>query len=114
MNIERGDSVKFGEKWCKEHGRQNLINQVIKFTPQWFENDNGLYSFQTECPGIFNEECEEPESIYHLFGNTFEKFMDCQLIKGTFEDQEEYAKIIEADNNTEAESWNAYSDLINL
>ncbi|MFC9538678.1 hypothetical protein ACFTQ7_02195 [Lysinibacillus sp. NPDC056959] len=40
MNIERGDSVKFGEKWCKEHGRENLINQVIKFTPQWFEDDN--------------------------------------------------------------------------
>ncbi|MGY3186469.1 hypothetical protein [Lysinibacillus sp. TE18511] len=109
MNIERGDSVKFGEKWCKEHGREDLLNQVIKFTPQWFEDDNGLYSYETECPGIYNEECEEVDSIYHLFGNTFENFMDCELIKGTVEDKEEYEKIIQGKNDAEAKCWNEYA-----
>lgn len=108
MNIERGDSVKFGEKWCKEHGRKDLINKVIKFTPQWFEDDNGLYSFETECPGIYDEENQEAYSIYHLFGNYFENFMDCELIKGTIKDKKEYEKIIQDKNEAEAKRWEEF------
>lgn len=108
MNIERGDSVKFGEKWCKAHRREDLVNQVVKFTPQWFEDDNGLYVADIECPGIDNGKDAEPDSIYHLFGNSFENFMDCELIKGTDEDKEEYQKIIKDQNAAEAKYWESY------
>ena len=105
MNIERGDSVKFGEKWCKEFKREELTNQIIQFTPQYFEDDNGLYAYTTECPGVFFKGEEEAESIYHLFGNEFEYFMDCELIKGTEEDKEAYQQIIKANNDADAALW---------
>jgi hypothetical protein len=109
MNIERGDSVKFGEKWCVEHGREDLINQVVKFTPQWFDEDNGLYTYESECPGIYDKENEEADSIYHLFGNHFENFMDCELIKGTEEDKKEYQRIIQDRMDEEAKSWEEFA-----
>ncbi|MFY0516472.1 hypothetical protein ACOMCU_01385 [Lysinibacillus sp. UGB7] len=108
MNFERGDSVKFGEKWCEEHGRKELINQIVKFSPQWFEDDNGLYTYDVECPGIYDEVNKEADSIYHLFGNNFEKFMDCELVKGTAIDKEEYQKIIQDKIEAEAKHWDEY------
>lgn len=95
MNIERGDSIKFGKRWCKEHNTKDLIGKIIKLTPQYFEEDNGLYVYYSECPGIFDEENGEAESIYHLFGNDLEDFMDCKLIKGVEKDKEDYQKLIE-------------------
>lgn len=106
--IERGDSVKFGKKWCKVYERKDLINKVIKFTPQWFEEDNGLYCYETECPGIWNEKEEEADSIYHLFGNDFERLMDCEIIKGTEEDKIEYQKIIQDKFDKEATLYNEF------
>lgn len=94
INFERGDSVKFGMKWCKEHRSKHLIGKVVMMTPPWFECDNGLYCEDQECPGMMEEGSNEPDSIYHLFGNNFENFMDCELIKGTDEDKAAYQKII--------------------
>lgn len=108
MNIERGDSVKFGVEYCKTYGREELIGSIVKFTPQWFEEDNGLFVYQEECPGIDNGENTEPDSIYHLFGNEFENFMDCVLIKGSDEDKLEYEKIIKDFNDAEAKCWDDY------
>ncbi|MEX3623742.1 hypothetical protein [Viridibacillus arvi] len=105
MNIERGDSIKFGEQWCNKHGSEELSGKTIKLTPQYFEEDNGLYVNYSECPGIYDKENEEAESIYHLFGNHFENFMDCKLIKGTDADKEEYEKIIKDQREVEAKSW---------
>lgn len=110
MNIERGDSVKFGEKWCKEHGREELINQTVKLTPQYFEYDNGLYTSEQECPGIYDKENQEANSIYHLFGNDLEDFMDCELIKGTEEDKKEYQKIIQDQIDAETKSWDEFAN----
>lgn len=108
MNIERGDSIKFGKKWCKEHGSEELVEKTIKLTPQYFEEDNGLYTHYSECPGIYDADNDEAESIYHLFGNNFENFMDCVLIKGTEADKEEYQNIIKERQNEEAKSWDEF------
>lgn len=108
MNIEQGDSIKFGEQWCKEHGSEDMIGKTILLTPQEFEEDNGLYAYYSECLGIFREEDEEAESIYHLFGNQFEHFMDCELIKGTDADKAAYEKIIEDRKKEEAKSWQTF------
>lgn len=109
MNIERGDSVKFGQEWCIQYGREELVNQTVKLTPQYFEDDNGLYTFERECPGIYDKENEEADSIYHLFGNNFEKFMDCELIKGTEEDKKAYQKIIQDKIEEEEKSWEEFA-----
>ena len=105
MNIERGDSIKFGEQYCKAYGREELMDNTVKLTPQYFEEDNGLFTYTSECPGIYDEINEEADSIYHLFGNDFENFMDCVLIKGTAADKEEYEKIIKDQLAAEEKYW---------
>lgn len=108
VDFEYGDSIKFGEKYCKKYGCEDLIAKTIMMTPQYFEEDNGLYVYTSECAGIYDEEKEEAESIYHLFGNNFEYFMDCELIKGTNENKKKYRDIIDLHNKAledEADSW---------
>jgi Zn-finger protein len=82
-----------------------LINKTVMMTPQWFEEDNGLYCYETECPGMWFERSKEADSIYHLFGTQFENFMDCTLIKGTGEDKATYKKIIQDTAEAEAKAW---------
>ena len=94
FKFERGDSIEFGEKYCKEHGYEYLTGKTIMMTPQYFEDDNGLYCYQVECAGIYDEVNEEPMSVYHLFGNDFENFMDCELVRGTEEDKDKYQNIL--------------------
>lgn len=110
MKIEGGDSIKFGIKWCNHNGRKNLLNKTVKLTPQWFEEDNGLYCYDSICPGIWNKDDEEADSIYHLFGNHLECLMDCEIIKGSQKDKDEYHKIIEDTNNAEAEEMGRMAD----
>lgn len=43
------------------------------------------------------DEDEMPDSIYHLFGNEFEGFLDCTLIKGTEVDYEAYRQKCESE-----------------
>lgn len=108
INFERGDSVKFGEKWCVEHNSEHLIGKTIMMTPQWFDYDDDLGGGVTECPGMLEEGSNDPDSIYHLFGNNFENFMDCVHIKGSDEDKAAYKKIIEDIHRAEAEAWERF------
>jgi len=94
INFEIGDSIKFGENYCNEFGCEELKNKIIMMTPQYFEEDNGLYVYTSVCAGIYDEYDEEAESIYHLFGNIFEYFMDCELIKGSENDKKEYNNLL--------------------
>lgn len=106
--IEKGDSVKFGERWCKENGWEELKNKTIMLSPQYFEEDNGLYNFATHCPGICDED-GEPHSIYHLFGNDLEDYMDCELIKGSDIDKANYQRTIQEEIDRENEYWESLS-----
>lgn len=108
VNFERGDSVKFGEKWCKENRCEHLIGETIMMTPQWFDYDDDLGGGMEECPGMIMEDGEEPESIYHLFGNNFENFMDCEHIKGTDGEKAAYKKIIKDVEEAEAKAWEKF------
>lgn len=108
MEIEYGDSVKFGVEWCNKYGSKNLLNKTIMMTPQYFEEDNGLYSYESECPGIWDEKSQEADSIYHLFGNHFEWFSDCQLIKGTQADKDYCQQLI---NNRNDEISKGYEEM---
>lgn len=108
INFENGDSIKFGEQYCKKYGLEYLTGETVMMTPQYFEEDNGLYTYTSECAGIYNNRNEEADSIYHLFGNNFEYFMDCELIKGTEEDKYKYQTVLDEYNERlekEAEGW---------
>lgn len=110
--IEEGDSVKFGEQWCEENGWEELKGKTIMLSPQYFEEDNGLYTYTTHCLGICDE-VEEPYSIYHLFGNNLENFMDCELIKGFDTDKENYQRMVQDETDRENEYWESLSkDLV--
>lgn len=86
-----------------------MVGKTIKLTPQYFEEDNGLYTYYSECPGIYDKEDEEADSIYHLFGNNFEHFMDCELVKGTVADKEEYEKLIKNRRDAEEKTWEQFA-----
>ena len=85
LELKSGDKIKFGKKYCVETGQEDLLNKIIMLTPQYFEEDNGLYTYQSECPGICLDE-NEPDSIFHLFGNDLEYFYDCEHIPATEDD----------------------------
>lgn len=83
-----------------KNGREELIGKTLRLEPQWFEMDNGLYCYWQVCPGLpamDEDEDEMPDSIYHLFGNEFEGFLDCTLIKGTEVDYEAYRQKCESE-----------------
>lgn len=106
FKFENGDSVKFGEKWCEAHNSMHLNGKTIMMTPQWFDYDDDLGGGIDVCPGIWEEGSEEADSIYHLFGNDFEDFMDCELIKGTEVDKATYKKIIKDAEDAASKVWN--------
>ncbi|KOS61518.1 hypothetical protein FJQ98_16205 [Lysinibacillus agricola] len=108
FKFECGDSIKFGEEYCKEFEREDLISKTIMMTPQYFEEDNGIYVYTSTYAGIYDKENKEAHSIYHLFGNDFEYFMDCELVKGSNEDKKKYEEIINLHNKVledEAARW---------
>jgi hypothetical protein len=74
-----GAKVKIGRKYAKEIGGLKA-GEVIELVQGYFDHDNGLYTETKTAPAIWNEECKEFDSIYHLFGNNFEDFMDCKIL----------------------------------
>lgn len=54
--------------------------QVITLVEGQFEYDNGLYTEYETAPSVWNEEDNDFDSIYHLFGNELEDFMDCEVL----------------------------------
>ncbi len=73
-----GTKIKFGEKFAEENGYKS--GDIIELVDGTFEHDNGLYTEWQHSPSIWNEEQKEFDSIYHLFGNDLEDFMDCEII----------------------------------
>lgn len=53
---------------------------IIKLIEGYFEYDNGLYTEEQTSPSIYDEETKDFDSIYHLFGNDFEYFYDCEIL----------------------------------
>jgi hypothetical protein len=77
--LKVGTKIKIGKKYSKEYGFNE--GEIITLVDGVFEVDNGLYTENQDCPSIWNEEWNEFDSIYHLFGNNFEYWMDNTIIK---------------------------------
>lgn len=74
-----GAKIKIGRKYAKEIGGLKS-GQIIELVQGYFECENGLYTETQTAPSIWNEGDKEFDSIYHLFGNNFENFMDCKIV----------------------------------
>jgi hypothetical protein len=77
-----GAKVKIGKEYAEKIGKFFEAGQVIELVEGHFEYDNGLYTEDQTAPSWWDAEEEDFESIYHLFGNKLEDFMDCEVVKG--------------------------------
>lgn len=78
--LQVGSKIRIGREYAKDHGLL-VEGQVIVLVDGSFDCENGLYCYTENCPAIWNEQAKEFDSIYHLFGNDLENFMDCKVIE---------------------------------
>lgn len=75
-----GASIKFGEEYAKDGLYEFKAGETFTLVKGFFDADNGLYTYTESAPSIWIEEDKEFYSIYHLFGNDFEYFFDCEIL----------------------------------
>lgn len=74
-----GTKIKIGAKFSQEVcGFKE--GEIIELVNGSFEEDNGLYTTMVDCPSVWDENVKDFDSIYHLFGNDLEDFLDCEII----------------------------------
>jgi hypothetical protein len=73
-----GSKIKIGKKYSEEFGFKE--GDIIELVEGTFEHDNGLYTETQTAPSIWDEKQKDFESIFHLFGNNMENWMDCELL----------------------------------
>ncbi len=78
MKLNVGTKIKIGEEYASKYGLKP--NEVIELIEGEFEHDNGLYTEIQYAPSVWNKGNEDFDSIYHLFGNDLESFMDCEVV----------------------------------
>ena len=79
IDLKVGDKIKIGALYAEQHNFFTA-GQIIELIKGYFEYDNGLYIEDQYAPAIWSEEDEDYDSIYHLFGNNLEDFMDCEIV----------------------------------
>lgn len=78
--LKVGTSIRFGKKYADYIGDDDLAGQVFTLVQGYFDYENGLYCETQTAPAIWNEPEKDYDSIYHLFGNDLEHFMDCEIL----------------------------------
>ena len=73
-----GAQIKIGKEYAEKFGGFTA-GEIITLVMGDFEYDNGLYVEDQDCPAVLDERGDY-DSIYHLFGNDLEDFMDCELL----------------------------------
>lgn len=109
-NMTVGKVIKFGEEYRKKHHQELQYAQLID---GYFDHDNGLYTETQSAPSIYNgDEGEEGfDSIYHLFGNKLEDWMDCELFDSIDEAvNQKLQEAVMSDEEIEKESFNKYPE----
>lgn len=77
--LKVGDKIKIGKKSSEYCGLEE--DEIIELIEGEFEYDNGLYEEIQTAPSIWNEEDGEFDSIFHLFGNDLDGFLDSKVLK---------------------------------
>lgn len=79
-NLLVGTKIKIGSKYVQETGCGFREGEIIELVNGYFEYDNGLYTETEECPSYYDSYSNDYVSIYHLFGNDLEEFLDCEIL----------------------------------
>ena len=79
LNLKIDDKIRIGKKYAKEIGGFES-GEIINLVQGYFEYDNGLYCETQTAPSVYYGPGEDFDSIYHLFGNNLENFMDCEVL----------------------------------
>lgn len=74
-----GTKIKIGKNYAEYFGGIFKEGEVIELIEGYFDYDNGLYCETQTAPSI--ESRGDYDSIYHLFGNELQDFMDCEILK---------------------------------
>jgi hypothetical protein len=84
-----GATVTIGAKCAAVTGMKAGSN--ITLIEGHFEHDNGLYTEDQTAPSVWSEEDKDFNSIYHMFGNDLEYFLDCEIesLANDFKQEEE-------------------------
>lgn len=75
-----GAKIKFGKKYADFTGCPKDAGRIVELVQGYFDYENGLYTETQTAPSVWDEEQKDYDSIYHLFGNELENFMDCELL----------------------------------
>lgn len=74
-----GTKIKIGRKYSEEHGFKEGEIIELKLLP--FEYDSDFGGGIEDCAGVENKHHNDNDSIYHLFGNDFENWLDCKIVE---------------------------------
>ena len=80
LELKVGDKIRIGKEYANSHS-EFKTGEIIELIKGYFEEENGLYSYTSTAPSIPTPSGDDFDSIYHLFGNNLEDFMDCEVIK---------------------------------
>jgi len=75
-NLIVGAKIKIGKEYAKES--RFTEGEIITLELLPFEYDSDFGGGVEDAPGVFNG--YDNDSIYHLFGNNFEWWMDNEII----------------------------------
>lgn len=75
-----GARILLGEEYCKTYNDAFKPGSIIELVEGSFGFDNGFDCVVQMAPATWNTILHEYDSIYHLFGNGLEEFMDCKIL----------------------------------
>jgi len=75
-----GAKIKIGKKYELETSGNFKEGQIIELVEGTFESDCGDNPTIEKCPSIWCDKQQDFDSIYHLFGNGLEDFLDNEIL----------------------------------
>lgn len=80
-SLKVGSVIKIGKIYADQSRGRFKEGEEITLIEGYFEHDNGLYTETVTAPSIpVSGEYDDFDSIYHLFGNELDNFLDCEII----------------------------------
>lgn len=73
-----GTKIQIGKKYSEQYGFKE--GEIIELMEGYFERDNGLFTVEETAPSVWCKKQKDFDSIYHLFGNDLENFLDCKIL----------------------------------
>lgn len=82
--LKPGVKVRIGEKSSVKCGFQ--AGEVVTLQLGSFDYENGFWTETIQGPAVWNETVDDWDSVYHIWGNDLEDFLDCEIIEGGEDD----------------------------